>query len=60
MPRASALVDDEIVELLGMTRDEIEALTLNDLIEMTLARGYDIEVRARHATDSGRLRFMMA
>ena len=53
-------IDDGVVETLGRSRDELEALSVGDMIDLVLMQGYDIEITLRHSFDHGRLRFVMA
>lgn len=54
----SVIVDDAVCDLLGMSQEEIGKLTIDDLTDMLLERGYDLDVSWRHATEgnAGRLR----
>ncbi len=53
-------IDDDVGDTLGKSRDELETLSVGDMIELVLMQGYDIEITLRHSFDHGRLRFVMA
>ena len=53
-------IDETVMDVLGMSREELGALDVDAMIELVLLRGYDIEITVRHSFDHGRMRLMMA
>ncbi len=52
-------IDEDVCDTLGKSREELEALSIGDMIELVLVHGYDIEITLRHSFDHGHLRFLM-
>lgn len=53
-------IDDAVCKTLGKDRDELESLSVGEMVELALTQGYDIEIKLRHSFDHGRMRFVMA
>lgn len=53
-------IDDDVADVLGMSSEEIETLSVGDMIELALTRGHDIEIALRHSFDHGRMHFVLA